>query len=980
MSFFGLEQNDLLEREKEAFRQGAKQQEDLAVYTWGEESYDGLGDALQEGGDDLNDETFGGTGAVGKDFDFTQQALPLDPRPQSSIAPSNSLYYSGQSESTALPVTHIYSSYNIASTAHRAHSLWDEKSPFSVLPRSSSSSRFLVSDPQRATPTNRSYHANGGFPLSGSPAQTITPSPIIGSAQSLPQGVPSGARTLEEIEAEMHAAAQQSRNLASVAPVTTQRQQLLQEQQQQQQQHFWQQQRSAPPRMHPQSQSPRFHQQQQQQQLLQQQQLFQQQQLREQALEQELRQQALERQLLLEQRQREQLLQEQRYQRQLEVQLQEQAQMEELERGLRAQRISEMQQQQLQNRYLHQRQTSSPALADIHAAQQLDARRQRSPALLDPHLHSQSPNGQVHPQNIQRQQRLLSEFAQAAQAEFMQNMQSSTIEEQEILRAEAMRRIMETERMEEKRRRKAAKIAHMSRYNDLMTQSDKDFITRIQVSQLVTQDPYAEDFYAQVYGAILRSQTGQSPDERVLKFGSGGGVGLGLGQKGSGRRPNAMQRMQQQVERIVNTAAQREHEKNLHSMHSLQGALGKTSGRSYKAAPRQLLQVSSSPTNGSMSPTLSHAHIARQDSTRLDPQGAAKEAARMGAEALGGPTDPEGTVRKDPLTSRETLVILENLYDIVLSIEHLRREQPPADSDDFEAVGIWNAKHNEYVQQLWDGLQVMVPLETSEPHPFISLITPAKGKKILPRLSRHLSSQQMLTMLTLMVACFSQMDVVAGSPILDFPIDTQEQREMERQTQTFLGTVVSSVLPVVAKAGLRLVSGLLGLLMERSNIITISQSRPGLAFLTLFLSRVEVIKQSMSIATDISELPSQEETEQWELMFDHLFDLLHPHLVYLFPSTRLAVNIASRPPDTPVQAMHTEALDHSVWQFLAALALHASNDQQQILVTALREKVLENVASASKGWVADEEERVAKLANVNLFLHALGLDSSQISI
>jgi len=95
-----------------------------------------------------------------------------------------------------------------------------------------------------------------------------------------------------------------------------------------------------------------------------------------------------------------------------------------------------------------------------------------------------------------------------------------------------------------------------------MTQSDKDFITRIQVSQLVTQDPYADDFYAQVYGAIMRSRLGLQPsDERVLKFGSSGGVGLGLGQKGAGRRPNAMQKMEQQVERIVNNARQREQDK-----------------------------------------------------------------------------------------------------------------------------------------------------------------------------------------------------------------------------------------------------------------------------------------------------------------------------------------------------------------------------------------------------------------------------------
>lgn len=99
-----------------------------------------------------------------------------------------------------------------------------------------------------------------------------------------------------------------------------------------------------------------------------------------------------------------------------------------------------------------------------------------------------------------------------------------------------------------------------------MTQSDKDFITRIQVSQLVTQDPYADDFYAQVYGAILRSRLGlqANDDSRVIKFGSGGGIGLGLAQKGPNRRPSAMQRMEQQVERIVSNARKREEEKGLH--------------------------------------------------------------------------------------------------------------------------------------------------------------------------------------------------------------------------------------------------------------------------------------------------------------------------------------------------------------------------------------------------------------------------------
>lgn len=67
MSFFGLEQPDL-ERDKQKFiNPGAsREDEDVAVYTWGEESYDGLGDALQEDLDELNDETFGGAGNVGE--------------------------------------------------------------------------------------------------------------------------------------------------------------------------------------------------------------------------------------------------------------------------------------------------------------------------------------------------------------------------------------------------------------------------------------------------------------------------------------------------------------------------------------------------------------------------------------------------------------------------------------------------------------------------------------------------------------------------------------------------------------------------------------------------------------------------------------------------------------------------------------------------------------------------------------------------
>jgi DNA topoisomerase 2-associated protein PAT1 len=61
------------------------------------------------------------------------------------------------------------------------------------------------------------------------------------------------------------------------------------------------------------------------------------------------------------------------------------------------------------------------------------------------------------------------------------------------------------------------------------------------------------------------------------------------------------------------------------AVHSLQGALGRTSGRSYKAAPRQLLQVDDNGTSPSTSPV--HADHS--------PGAAAAHAAKLGKEALG---------------------------------------------------------------------------------------------------------------------------------------------------------------------------------------------------------------------------------------------------------------------------------------------------------------------------------------------------------
>ncbi len=113
-----------------------------------------------------------------------------------------------------------------------------------------------------------------------------------------------------------------------------------------------------------------------------------------------------------------------------------------------------------------------------------------------------------------------------------------------------------------------------------------------------------------------------------------------------------------------------------------------------------------------------------------------------------------------------------------------------------------------------------------------------------------------------------------------------------------------------------------------------------------------------------------------QLMFDHMFEQLTPDFPLLFPSSR----IVARGFHLNQATIAVDIIDRPVWQFLAALALHALPEQQPILVHSLREKVLENVVSAKKGWVSDEQERRAKLHNVDLFLSALGLSSAQIDL
>lgn len=511
----------------------------------------------------------------------------------------------------------------------------------------------------------------------------------------------------------------------------------------------------------------------------------------------------------------------------------------------------------------------------------------------------------------------------------------------------------EIARMEEMHKRITAKIEAMSKHNNLMGNSDKDFITRIQLSQLATSDPYSSDFYAQVFSALARRAQDAQGDQNgptVVQIAPGVGLGVGgpVGNRFGKMGSATMNRLTTQVKKLVSTTAKRQ---QAMSSDALAGALGRVRRGANQAAPRPVLAV----------PKAEHHRSA--------------PTARLNQST--GPT-------RDPLTKKQVMYALEELYDDVLDLEQLRREAPPP--TDVAAVEAWTGACAAKVDDLWRKLMVMEPLGVSTPHPFISLINTLKGQRLFPRLLRHLDHQRGLTLLTLLIATYPQLDVVARAPpppVADAGLLTKADREdrarREAQTDAFLHCVLPGVDMLINQCGLGLVAGLLGICTQRMEVWTVAATRPGVALFTALLSRAQGILRA-DAPVDAAE------REQWARTFLHFLHTISPHLPDLFPAS-LAQKAAFGPAAYLLNSGEQRAADRDhgemerreaeVWGLAAALAVNAPEDEQTNLVAALRDKILHTV-QAARDPKTPRDKAELKLRNVNMFLHGLGLDASMI--
>ncbi|KAJ5379058.1 hypothetical protein N7509_012177 [Penicillium cosmopolitanum] len=410
-----------------------------------------------------------------------------------------------------------------------------------------------------------------------------------------------------------------------------------------------------------------------------------------------------------------------------------------------------------------------------------------------------------------------------------------------------------------KRAKRNHKIFLLSRGNGLMTPQDKNFITRIQLQQLVAaagnvadSDPeavLAEDFYYQVYSQI-RGAPRQHPHQPLGHFAQTYLLQTGNRIGGHGNRrafhsaDNHMQRMQQQVQRAVEAAKAKPKNKQL----IIEGSLGKISFSNAKA-PKPMLNIKRPDSSEGPRPKKLHSDLSLSD-------------------------------RKSILTN------IEGVYSGLMSMEDMERHS---------------------------------------------------------RIFRHIDQEQRVTILTMIVVHLDSLDVVhLAQPV---PGEAQLSVAMRESIDLFSLAVMPSLLGYVNEAPFNIIIGLLGLVIAQTHVQTVARTKVGLGILTMLLSRAEIVKEAGQA--------SEVDWQQWVAKFNVLFDTLEPALADIFTSS---INSGD---------------DMYVWQFLAAVGIGASPEQQQRLVIAVKDRVMETVAY-SKTLPADMAS--SRLGNVNLFMRAIGLD------
>lgn len=468
--------------------------------------------------------------------------------------------------------------------------------------------------------------------------------------------------------------------------------------------------------------------------------------------------------------------------------------------------------------------------------------------------------------------------------------------------------------------RRQEKVARIMRYSGVMNPKDKDFVTRFQLSQIVTDDPYNEDFYAQVYrvihpkstpGALAPTHGQQEPNLIAQAYLDQSGHRLGGRFK---RADVALQRMQQQVQKAVSVAKERQSLPH----NEREGVLGKISVGSGKK-PRQQLTI------------LSKAAQRAKDVHKAPRDTSAEESICVKSVSK----------RVKKYTRKDIMAILEEIINNLMAAESDSRSNPNVDTS-----------------SLWNSLHVLDSSSSSGDdelfvNPFIQCLNFEKLLKILPRLFKFLSRQQTLTIVTLVMSNLENLNVIKEGSYTIYNNKTVPPKIM-RLVDLYSLTFCKILMNAVQDFKFHEIIGLLVILIQHNVVSFVSTTKIGLSVITSLISRAELIRGEGAIsATDLSE---------WTSCYDELFTALESRIAAIFPP------------------LHSDSQNDYVWQFLATLSLGGKLSHQRIIVDEVRDEIfgVMNRAKAISNSDMDKlHEKQSMLNNLNMYLVVMGLVANE---
>lgn len=578
-----------------------------------------------------------------------------------------------------------------------------------------------------------------------------------------------------------------------------------------------------------------------------------------------------------------------------------------------------------QSQVPHQKQATQEHRAHAKAdLSQFPVLGSKSPVSYQPHQqqHHQhqphQPHQQHHHQNHQQ-------YGHSSQGQFGQNSRKSPNPNSQSSLAE-----LDPEQ-QEKLARRQEKVHRIMRYSGIMNPKDKDFVTRFQLSQIVTEDPYNEDFYAQVFKVIhpkansnpiqQQSQQNNSIAQAYLEQ---SGHRLGGRYK---RADVALQRMQQQVQKAVTVAKERPKL----TQYAREGALGKISFGSGKK-PRQQLEIFSKAAQSAIEKQEGDESSQEQLSENVKTGENQANVKKNRAPSIAAVQKPFKRY-----TKKDIMSVLENIITNLMNVESKSRL-----SNDVNTA------------ELWESLHVLDQPDELEINIFIQCLNYKKALKILQRLFKFLSREQILTIVTLIMSNLENLSVIRNGSYTTYE-DKKVPESVLKLVEAYSLSFSKVLMNAVQDFKFNEIIGLLVILIEHNNVSFVSTTKIGLSILTTLLSRAELIRGEGSIsATDLS---------SWSSCYDELFTSLESRIVAIFPPHPEDIDDGS-------------SSENYVWQFLATLSLGGKLSHQRIIVDEVRDEifgVMNRAKAIDNSDVANLYKKQNLLNNLNMYLVVMGL-------